>query len=63
MEFRCASRPLGLYNKQGDLDFISNVGTGFTEASEKEIYQQLKQNELSTNPFSSAPLALPMHIG
>ncbi|MDR3501717.1 MAG: DNA ligase D [Legionella sp.] len=46
---------LGLYNKQGGLDFISKVGTGFTEATEKEIYLQLIQDELRTNPFSSEP--------
>ncbi len=46
---------LGVYNKQGTLDYVSNVGTGFTEALEKEIYQQLKKNEINDNPFNSKP--------
>jgi bifunctional non-homologous end joining protein LigD len=46
---------LGSYNEQGGLDFISKVGTGFTEETEKEIYQHLIQNKLSLNPFSSVP--------
>jgi bifunctional non-homologous end joining protein LigD len=46
---------LGVFNEQGELDFTGNVGTGFTQASLKEIYDQLQQQATSINPFNSIP--------
>lgn len=46
---------LGVYNKQGTLDFIGNVGTGFTEKSLSEINKQLQEHQSSKNPFNSKP--------
>ncbi|MBA2650026.1 MAG: DNA ligase D [Legionella sp.] len=46
---------LGVYNKAGDLEYAGNVGTGFTNASLKEIYEQLQDHTSSTNPFNTTP--------
>ncbi|KTD74202.1 DNA ligase D [Legionella tucsonensis] len=34
---------LGVYNKQGELEYTGNVGTGFTEASLKEVFVLLQK--------------------
>ncbi|MBA2650962.1 MAG: DNA ligase D [Tatlockia sp.] len=46
---------LGVYNKKGHLEFAGNVGTGFNEASLKDIYQQLVSLSVEKNPFSTNP--------
>ncbi|MCE0723198.1 MULTISPECIES: DNA ligase D [Legionella] len=46
---------LGIYNKEGKLDYAGNVGTGFSSKSLNEINQLLLQNKGQTNPFTSKP--------
>ncbi len=46
---------LGVYNKEGNLDYTGNVGTGFSDESLKEIYQHLEEHESKTNPFTTQP--------
>ncbi|KTD10622.1 DNA ligase D [Legionella gratiana] len=46
---------LGVYNKEGTLDYTGNVGTGFNTQSLNEINQLLSQNKAKTNPFTSNP--------
>lgn len=46
---------LGVMNNTGELDYVGNVGTGFTKISLKEIYQALIENSGSTNPFTTTP--------
>lgn len=46
---------LGLYDKSGNFIFHGNVGTGFSEASLKEIYEELKKRLITKNPFNSKP--------
>lgn len=36
-----SSLALGVYNKKGELVYVGNVGTGFTEAVQKELYKKL----------------------
>jgi bifunctional non-homologous end joining protein LigD len=45
---------LGLHEK-GKLKFIGSVGTGFTEDSQKELYSQLSELEISHCPFKTRP--------
>lgn len=46
---------LGVYNKKKQLVFCGNVGTGFTEASLKDVYRQLRENQATENPFTTRP--------
>ncbi|MBA3661850.1 MAG: DNA ligase D [Gammaproteobacteria bacterium] len=46
---------LGTYNKQGELIYNGNVGTGFTESSLKEINTLLTQYKTPTMPFKKKP--------
>lgn len=46
---------LGVYNEQGELEYSGNVGTGFTQASLKEIYQEIEKHQSEKNPFKSIP--------
>jgi len=46
---------LGVFNDQNELEYAGNVGTGFTQASLKEVYEQLQLNASHTNPFNSKP--------
>jgi bifunctional non-homologous end joining protein LigD len=46
---------LGVYNKEGSLDFSGNVGTGFNTKTLNDIYQLLLKYERSTNPFNINP--------
>jgi bifunctional non-homologous end joining protein LigD len=48
---------LGTFNKKKELVYNGNVGTGFTEASIKEIYQLLKKNQTAKMPFATIPPA------
>lgn len=46
---------LGLYDKKGKFNFCGNVGTGFSEASLKQIFTELKKLIIEKNPFSTNP--------
>ncbi|MFC3908561.1 DNA ligase D [Legionella dresdenensis] len=46
---------LGVWNDQDELEYVGNVGTGFTQESLEEIYQQLQQYSTSKNPFNITP--------
>ena len=46
---------LGVFNEEGTLDYAGNVGTGFTQASLKEIYQRLEEHKSTINPFTTKP--------
>lgn len=46
---------LGIYNQKGELEFVSNVGTGFSEASLTAIYAELKKRITTKNPFNTRP--------
>lgn len=48
---------LGVYNKEGTLDYAGNVGTGFNEKTLTEVYQLLVQQEASSHPFTRKPPA------
>lgn len=42
---------LGLYNKEGELVHVGNVGTGFTRSSQSALWKKLEKLETSENPF------------
>lgn len=42
---------LGVFNQDGKLDYAGNVGTGFTEKSLAEIYEQLQVLKADKSPF------------
>jgi len=42
---------LGLYNQEGRLVHIGNVGTGFTRSSQASLWKELKKLEADKNPF------------
>lgn len=46
---------LGVFNKQGELEYTGNVGTGFTQTSLKEMHEQLQNNVSAQNPFNELP--------
>lgn len=46
---------LGVFNEDKELVFIGNVGTGFTDKSLEEIYNELKPLEIKKNPFNEFP--------
>ena len=48
---------LGTFNKKKEFIFNGNVGTGFTEASIKEIHTLLKKYQTGKMPFSKTPPA------
>ena len=45
---------LGLYNNKGELIHVGNAGSGFTQASLKQIFETLKKRDTSHNPFHGA---------
>lgn len=46
---------LGVYNSEGHLDYVGNVGTGFKEQTLQEIHDLLLQAKAKTNPFTEKP--------
>lgn len=46
---------LGVFNDKGELVFTGNVGTGFTAASLKAVYEELKPLIRKKNPFTTVP--------
>lgn len=46
---------LGVYNRAGHLQYCGRVGTGFTEDSLKMVFDLLKKNKSTTNPFITRP--------
>lgn len=42
---------LGLYDKQGKLAHVGNVGTGFTQSSQAALFKQLQSLLTEKNPF------------
>lgn len=46
---------LGVFNTKGELNYVGKVGTGFTNASLAEIYNQLQQHLSTKNPFNIKP--------
>ncbi|MGQ3889746.1 DNA ligase D [Legionella sp. CNM-1927-20] len=46
---------VGFYDKQGQLHYCGNVGTGFTQASLKSVFSELEKNRTTKNPFNSRP--------
>lgn len=48
---------LGYFNKKKELVFVGKVGTGFTDASLKSIYNKLIKNKISKCPFNTLPPA------
>ncbi|ASQ46581.1 DNA ligase D [Legionella clemsonensis] len=46
---------LGVFNEEGDLVYSGNVGTGFTQASLKEVYTELQKVVSEKSPFNSIP--------
>lgn len=46
---------LGVFNAQGQLEFVGHVGTGFTQATLKKIHHDLIAYESKTNPFTTIP--------
>jgi bifunctional non-homologous end joining protein LigD len=49
---------LGLYDKKGDLIHVGQAGSGFDQASLKEIWQVLKKRETNRSPFPHGVEAL-----
>jgi bifunctional non-homologous end joining protein LigD len=49
---------LGLYDKEGNLIHIGQAGSGFTEKSQKEVWELLKPLAASRSPFSEKVQAL-----
>ena len=52
---------LGLYDKKGQLIHVGQAGTGFNQATLKEIWQVLKQLETQTHSFLRAVEAAHVH--
>lgn len=46
---------LGVYNNKKEFIYCGNVGTGFNEASLKDIYTQLQKYKTNQNPFNCNP--------
>lgn len=46
---------LGVFNEEGELVYSGNVGTGFTQSSLQEVYQELQKVLSDENPFNSTP--------
>lgn len=46
---------LGVFNENNELIYCGNVGTGFTEASLEEIFEELQKNITNKNPFNEKP--------
>ncbi|MBA3535416.1 MAG: DNA ligase D [Tatlockia sp.] len=46
---------LGFYNKNGELEFAGNVGTGFSEKILTDIFKQLQKFTIQSNPFTTKP--------
>lgn len=46
---------LGVFNKNKELVYCGNVGTGFNQASLKEVYDQLQKYKSANNPFTTRP--------
>ncbi|KTD23565.1 Putative DNA ligase-like protein Rv0938/MT0965 [Legionella lansingensis] len=46
---------LGVFNDDKELVYCGNVGTGFTEASLKDVFEELQQHISKENPFNSEP--------
>lgn len=46
---------LGTFNKQDQLIYCGNVGTGFTEDAIKDLYQQMMKYESKIMPFTEKP--------
>ena len=46
---------MGLYDADGNLEYIGSVGTGFTQDSLDRTYQQLKALETPESPFRLSP--------
>ena len=49
---------LGLYDKKGDLIHVGQAGTGFDQATLKQIWQVLKKRETKSSPFPHGVEAL-----
>lgn len=46
---------MGVFNKNGDFDYIGPVGTGFSNQMQQEILEKLKPLIIEECPFSSVP--------
>lgn len=46
---------LGMYNAEGKLTYIGNCGTGFTDASLKELHDKLAKITTAKSPFEPVP--------
>lgn len=46
---------LGVNDKDGNLVYAGNVGTGFSQASLREIFAVLQKNKSAKNPFTTKP--------
>ncbi len=53
---------LGVYDYDKQLKFVGSVGTGFTETSLAELYQQLNKLQILSNPFNSRPPGIKTEI-
>ncbi len=50
-----ASLLLGLYNKQGLLEYVGSVGAGFTKPQAKQVYKSLTGRHTEVCPFNVLP--------
>ncbi len=55
------SMVLGLYDKKGDLIPVGQVGTGFNQTRLKEMFDVLKEMEVSRSPFTGKVDARKVH--
>ena len=46
---------LGLYDEAGNLSYIGNCGTGFTDVSLKELYDKMAKITVPKSPFDPVP--------
>jgi bifunctional non-homologous end joining protein LigD len=42
---------LGLYNEKGQLSYVGNAGTGFTQSTLKDVWEIMHPREIKTSPF------------
>ena len=46
---------LGLYDDDGNLNYVGSVGTGYSDAEAKRIFAVLKNSHIDARPFTSTP--------
>ena len=46
---------LGVFDEDGELQYVGNVGTGFSDVEIRRLLEKLKPSRRETSPFSTLP--------